>query len=83
MLSDNHHSDWVKNLRKTPEVTVRIAERTFEGRARVVGEEREDELAGGYWSRNTRIPRVAYRTGAARRCRRCGSRRVAEATQNL
>ncbi len=45
MLSDNHHSDWVKNLRKTPEVTVRIAERTFEGRARVVGEGREDELA--------------------------------------
>ena len=45
MLSDNHHSDWVKNLRKTPEVTVRIAERTFQGHARVVGEGREDELA--------------------------------------
>jgi deazaflavin-dependent oxidoreductase (nitroreductase family) len=45
MLSDSDHSDWVKNLRKTPEVTVRIAERTFKGRARVVGEGREDELA--------------------------------------
>ena len=45
MLSDSDRSDWVKNLRKTPEVTVRIADRTFEGRARVVGEGWEDELA--------------------------------------
>ena len=45
MLSDSDRSDWVKNLRKTPEVTVRIADRTFKGRARVVGEGREDELA--------------------------------------
>ena len=45
MLSGSDRSDWVKNLRKTPEVTVRIADRTFEGRARVVGRGREDELA--------------------------------------
>ena len=45
MLSGSDRSDWVKNLRKTPEVTVRIADRTFEGRARVVGPGREDELA--------------------------------------
>ena len=45
MLSDSHHSDWVKNLRKTPEVTVRIADRNFEGRARVIGADREDDLA--------------------------------------
>ena len=45
MLSGSDRSDWVKNLRKKPEVTVRIADRTFEGRARVVAEGREDELA--------------------------------------
>ena len=45
MLSDSHRSDWVKNLRKTPEATVRIADRNFEGRASVIGTDREDELA--------------------------------------
>jgi len=35
MLSDSDCSDWVKNLRRTPEVTVRIAGETFDGRARV------------------------------------------------
>ena len=45
MLSGSHRSDWVKNLRKSPEVTIRIAGRTFRGRARVVGAGREDELA--------------------------------------
>ena len=43
--ADGTAPDWVKNLRKTPAVTVRIAARTFEGRARVVGRGREDELA--------------------------------------
>ena len=38
-------SDWVRNLRRTPEVTVRIAGEHLEGRARVVGEGEEDELA--------------------------------------
>lgn len=40
-------SDWVKNLRKEPTVTVRIAGRTFGGRARVVGGGEEDGLARG------------------------------------
>jgi deazaflavin-dependent oxidoreductase (nitroreductase family) len=38
-------SDWVKNLQRAPEVTVRIADERFEGRARVVEEGEEDELA--------------------------------------
>jgi deazaflavin-dependent oxidoreductase (nitroreductase family) len=45
MLSDSHNSDWVENLRRTPEVAVRIAGERFEGSARVVADEREDELA--------------------------------------
>lgn len=38
-------SDWVKNLRAHPTVTVRIAEHTFTGQARIVGEAQEDALA--------------------------------------
>jgi deazaflavin-dependent oxidoreductase (nitroreductase family) len=46
MLSGGRdRSDWVKNLRRTPEVTVRIAGEHFEGHARVVEEGEEDELA--------------------------------------
>jgi nitroimidazol reductase NimA-like FMN-containing flavoprotein (pyridoxamine 5'-phosphate oxidase superfamily) len=45
MLSDNHRSDWVQNLRRVPEVTVRIAGERFEGSARVVEDGEEDELA--------------------------------------
>jgi deazaflavin-dependent oxidoreductase (nitroreductase family) len=45
MLSDSHNSDWVKNLRRTHEVTVRIADETFDGRARVVEDREEDEVA--------------------------------------
>jgi deazaflavin-dependent oxidoreductase (nitroreductase family) len=37
-------SDWVKNLQRTPEVTVRIANERFEGYARVVEDAKEDEL---------------------------------------
>jgi deazaflavin-dependent oxidoreductase (nitroreductase family) len=37
-------SDWVKNLQRTPEVTVRIANERFEGHARVVEDAKEDEL---------------------------------------
>jgi len=36
-------SDWVRNLRRGPEVGVRIADRTFEGRARIVSDEEEKE----------------------------------------
>ncbi len=45
MLSGSERSDWVKNLRWNPEVTVRIAGERFEGRARVVEDPEEDELA--------------------------------------
>ena len=45
MLSDSQGSDWVKNLRRTPKVTVRIADKQFEGSARVVEDGEEDELA--------------------------------------
>jgi deazaflavin-dependent oxidoreductase (nitroreductase family) len=38
-------SDWVKNLQQTPEVAVRIADERFDGRARVVVDAEEDELA--------------------------------------
>jgi deazaflavin-dependent oxidoreductase (nitroreductase family) len=40
-------SDWVKNSRKTPAVAVRIGERRFEGRARIVSDKKEDALARG------------------------------------
>ena len=46
MLSGGRdRSDWVKNLRRNPEVTVRLAGKHFEGRARLVEREEEDELA--------------------------------------
>jgi len=35
-------SDWVKNLRKTPQVGVRIARHKFAGQARILGDEQED-----------------------------------------
>jgi deazaflavin-dependent oxidoreductase (nitroreductase family) len=38
-------SDWVKNLRRNPDVTVRINGESFEGRAREVESANEDELA--------------------------------------
>jgi deazaflavin-dependent oxidoreductase (nitroreductase family) len=46
MLSGGRdRSDWVKNLRRNPKVTVRIAGERFEGRARVVEDPEEDALA--------------------------------------
>jgi deazaflavin-dependent oxidoreductase (nitroreductase family) len=46
MLSDGRDgSDWVKNLQRTPEVAVRIANERIEGQARVVEDAGEDELA--------------------------------------
>jgi deazaflavin-dependent oxidoreductase (nitroreductase family) len=38
-------SDWVKNLRRNPEVTVRIDGEYFGGRARIAEDEEEDNLA--------------------------------------
>lgn len=46
LLSGNgEDSDWVRNLRADPNVTVRIAKHTFTGIARIVSEEKEDTLA--------------------------------------
>ena len=39
------HSDWVKNLHRNPEVTVRIAGERFGGRAREARDAEEDESA--------------------------------------
>ena len=38
-------SDWVKNLRRKPEVEVQIADERFDGRAREAKDAEEDELA--------------------------------------
>ena len=38
-------SDWVKNLRVNPNVTVRIAKHTFIGTARIVSDEKEGTMA--------------------------------------
>jgi len=45
MLSGSHSSDWVKNLLRSPEVTVRLGDTTFATRARVVEHAGEDALA--------------------------------------
>jgi deazaflavin-dependent oxidoreductase (nitroreductase family) len=46
MLSGGRdRSDWVKNLRRTPQVTVRITSERFDGHARVVEDPEEDDLA--------------------------------------
>ncbi len=38
-------SDWVKNLLKDSNVSVRIAKQTFKGIARIVKDKKEDEMA--------------------------------------
>jgi hypothetical protein len=38
-------SDWVKNLRVTPAVTIEVGAGTFAGLARIVTDPSEDELA--------------------------------------
>src|SRR5215210_1032919 len=46
MLSGGRdRSDWVRNLRHNPQVTVRIGGERFEGRARVIEGTEEDDLA--------------------------------------
>ena len=45
LLAGDHGSDWVKNLRKNPSVTVRIGGQIFAGAARLVEEQHEDRLA--------------------------------------
>jgi hypothetical protein len=38
-------SDWVKNLRRTPEVTIELGREVFAGRARIVEDAGEEERA--------------------------------------
>jgi deazaflavin-dependent oxidoreductase (nitroreductase family) len=38
-------SDWVKNMRALPAVTVKLGRRTFSGTARFVADEEEDKMA--------------------------------------
>lgn len=38
-------ADWVRNARRTPEVMVRLRDRRFAGRARIVADPEEDALA--------------------------------------
>jgi deazaflavin-dependent oxidoreductase (nitroreductase family) len=46
MLSGGRdRSDWVRNLMREPRVSVRIADRTLDGRARVVSDAGEDARA--------------------------------------
>jgi deazaflavin-dependent oxidoreductase (nitroreductase family) len=45
LAGGGHSSDWVKNAKKRPQVTVRIGERTFAGVARVVEDADEDATA--------------------------------------
>ena len=42
LMAGNPGSDWVKNLRKNPEVSIRIARRNFTGTARIVENEPEE-----------------------------------------
>ena len=44
LMSGDGRSDWVKNLLKTPSVTVRIVQHTFAGTARLVKNEQEQIL---------------------------------------
>ena len=45
LMSGDGKSDWVKNLRKNPAVTVRIAKQTFYATARIVEDQAEQLLA--------------------------------------
>ena len=45
MLAGNHGSDWVKNLRMHSLVSVRIAQHTFSGTARLIDDEQEQMAA--------------------------------------
>jgi len=44
LMAGNHRSDWVKNLLKDPNVTVRIAKHSFTGIARLVKDEQEEMM---------------------------------------
>ena len=42
VMSGSGRSDWVKNLRVTPAVSIRVGDRTYAGAARVVSEADEE-----------------------------------------
>ncbi len=45
LCGNGDDSDWVKNLRANPNVTVRIAQQAFTGIARIVNEDKEATMA--------------------------------------
>lgn len=45
LAGGGRRSDWVANLLRTPAVDVRVGDHRFEGRARIVTDDREQELA--------------------------------------
>jgi len=45
LMSGDHKSDWVKNLLKDPNVTMRIAKQHFKGTARIMKNEQEEVMA--------------------------------------
>lgn len=45
LAGGRERSDWVKNLRTTPDVTVELGRQAFAGRARIVDDPDEDERA--------------------------------------
>ena len=45
LMSGDGRSHWVKNLRKNPSVTVRIAKQTFKATARLVKDDGEEKMA--------------------------------------
>src|SRR5215208_1099137 len=61
-------SDWVKNLRRYPDVEVRIGGSVLAVAPARPKTPKRTSWRGGCWSRSTRAVRVAWRAGAAERC---------------
>jgi deazaflavin-dependent oxidoreductase (nitroreductase family) len=45
LAGDGRRADWVRNISRSPEVTIRVGRRTVAGRGRIVVDQREQELA--------------------------------------
>lgn len=45
LLSGNGQSDWIKNMKKTPAVIVRVGKHTFRAVTRIVTDPAEDQMA--------------------------------------
>jgi deazaflavin-dependent oxidoreductase (nitroreductase family) len=43
LAGGRHHADWVKNVKKQPEVPVRVGRTTFGGRARIVAPDTDED----------------------------------------